>query len=122
MKSILLSILILVPLWASADHLDVIEVKLKDGCTLEKYVAIATDFNEQWGKKYGYHAEVASPVQNEKLVSIFWLGRTANTEAFGKAWDAWRNENMDAKSLASKLQARFDECSDNEARSGFDLY
>ena len=97
-------------------------MKLKDGCTVERYVAIVKDFNEQWGKNYAYRAELAVPVQNDELVSIFWLGRTANTEAFGKAWDAWRNELTDPKSLASKLQARFEKCSDNESRSGFDLY
>ncbi len=122
MRSLLIAALVLVPLSASSDHLDVIQVKLKDGCTLGKYVAIATDFNEQWGKNYGYRAEVAAPLQNDELVSIFWLGRTANAEAFGKAWDAWRNELADPKSLASKLQARFTKCSENESRSSFDLY
>jgi hypothetical protein len=80
------------------------------------------DFNEQWGKKYGYRSEVAVPVQNDDLVSIFWLGRSAGAEAFGKAWDAWRSELTDPKSLASKLQARFSKCSDSESRSGFELY
>ncbi len=122
MRSLLIAALVLVPLAASSDHLDVIQVKLTDGCTLEKYVAIATDFNEQWGKNYGYRAEVAAPLQNDELVSIFWLGRSANTEAFGKAWDAWRDQFADPKSLASKLQARLDNCSVNESRSGFDLY
>jgi len=122
MKSLLISALILVPLSAGADHLDVIEVQLKDGCTLEKYVAIAGDFNEQWGKKHGYQSEVAVPIQSAELASVFWVGRTANAEAFGKAWDAWRNENMDPKSVASKLNARFIECSDNVARRGYDLY
>jgi hypothetical protein len=122
MKNLMIAVLACFPLSASADHLDVIEVKLKEDCTVAKYVAIANDFNEQWGKDYGYHSEVAVPVQNQALVSIYWLGRTANAEAFGKAWDAWRDQNMDSKSLASKLQARFDECSTNESRSGYDLY
>ena len=122
MKSLLIAALVLGPLSASADHLDVIQVKLKDGCTSNQYVEIAKDFNENWGKNYGYHAEIAVPVQNDELVSIFWLGRSANTEAFGKAWDAWRDQLADPKSLASKLQARLDNCSVNESRSGFDLY
>ncbi len=121
-KNLVIAALVLFPLSAGADHLDVIKVTLKDDCTLEQYVAIANDFNEQWGTNNGYRSEVAVPVQNEELVSIFWLGRTASAEAFGKAWDTWRNQLTDPKSLASKLNARFVECSDNTSRSGFDLY
>ena len=122
MKNLLIAVLFLFPLSASADHLDVIQVTLKDNCTVEQFVAIANDFNEQWGKNYGYRSEVAVPVQSEDLVSIFWLGRSAGAEAFGKAWDTWRNELTDPKSFASKLRARFDKCSDSESRSGFELY
>jgi len=55
-------------------------------------------------------------------LAIFWLGRSANTETFGRAWDAWRDQLADPKSVASRLQGRFTKCSDNESRSGFDLY
>jgi len=121
-RKLVIASLILFPLSAAADHMDVIEVTLKDGCTVEEYVAIAKDFNDQWAKKYGYHSEVAVPVQNEQLTSIYWLGRSASTEAFGKAWDAWRDQTRDANSVAGKLQERFTKCSENKARSGFDLY
>jgi len=122
MKKLVIAALTFFPLSASADHMDVIEVTLKEGCTVEQYVAIAKDFNEKWAKKYGYHSEVAVPVQNEELISIYWLGRSASTEAFGKAWDAWRDQIRDPDTVAAKLQARFTECSDNKARSGFDIY
>jgi hypothetical protein len=118
----LVAVPFLFSLSASADHLDVIQMTLNDDCTVEQFVTIANDFNEQWGKKYGYRSEVAVPVQNDDLVSIFWLGRSAGAEAFGKAWDAWRSELTDPKSLASKLQARLSKCSDSESRSGFELY
>ena len=105
-----------------AGHMDVIQVSLKDGCTVAQYAAIAQDFNKDWGKKHGYKAEVVVPIQSEELVSIFWVGRSANAAAFGAAWDAWRDALPDAKSTAAKLQARFDACSTNTSRNGYDVY
>lgn len=122
MKKLLIAALVLAPFSANADFLDVIQVKLKDGCTAKEYISIANDFNDQWAKDYGYRSEVAVPVQNDELVSIFWLGRSANAEAFGKAWDAWRDGLADPKSLPAKLNKRFEACSTNESRSGFDLF
>jgi len=112
----------MLPLPAPAGHLDVIQVKLKDTCSVEKYRAIAKDFNEQWGKANGYQAEVAVSLQSHDLASIFWLGRSANAEAFGKAWDSWRDALADPKSVAGKLSARFTACSENQARRSYDVY
>ena len=109
-------------LCAFADHLDVIEVKLNDGCDMSTYVAIKDDFNEQWAKPHGYHAEVLMPVQSHNLVSFFWVGRSANTAVFGAAWDQWSADLMDPNSVASKLWARFLECSTNLSRRGYDVY
>jgi hypothetical protein len=114
--------MLLVPIAASAEHLDVIQGKLMEGCTLEKYVTIKNDFNEQWGRSHGYLAEVASPVQSNDLASVFWIGRTASAEAFGRAWDTWRTEIADSKSVAGKLDARFNKCVTNEARRGYDVH
>jgi hypothetical protein len=122
MKRLLMTAILLAPVTASAAYLDVIQVKLKDGCTVEKYAAIKSDFNEQWGKSHGYQAEIAFPVQSENLTAVFWTGRTANAEAFGKAWDAWRAELSESKSVAAKLNERFEKCSTNQSRSGYDLY
>ncbi len=123
MRILLLTIaVLLVPICASADHLDVIQFKLKEGCTLETYVAIKNDFNAQWGKSHGYTAEIASPVASNDLASLYWIGRTANAEAFGKAWDIWRNELSDPKSVAAKLNERFQKCSMSESRRSYDIY
>ena len=65
--------------------------------------------------------KIASAVQSNDLVTIFWLGRTANAEAFGRAWDAWRTELSNKKSVASKLNERFGKCTENMGRRGFDL-
>ena len=122
MKKLLMIAILLAPVAASAAYLDVIQGKLKDGCTLDKYVAIKNDFNEQWGKSHGYQAEIASPVQSSDLVSVFWSGRTASAEAFGKAWDIWRTELSDPKSVAAKLNERFEKCVTNQSRNGYDIY
>ncbi len=126
-KSLLFAALLLVPasllaLPAAADHLDVIQVKLREGCSVDQYVAIMKDFNTQWGKKNGYTAEVAVPIQNNDLVHLFWMGRTADTAGFGKAWDVWRTEISDGNSVAGKLNARFTACSENVSRNGWDIY
>ncbi len=74
-------------------------------------------------KDYGYEAELAVPLQSNDLASVFWVGRTANAEAFGKAWDAWRDAQSDPASLAAKLEARFQACGQMiQARRSYDVY
>ena len=121
MKRLLAAMLLIMPMTAMADYLDVIEVKLNQGCTFSSYVAIAKDFNE-WGKANGYMAEVLMPVQRSSLDTVFWVGRTANAAAFGKAWDTWRDAQANPESVPAKLWTRFVACSVNVSRSGFDTY
>ncbi len=123
--SVSLSVLFAVatfPSMAAAEHDDVILVKLHENCSVQDYVKIKDDFNATWAKDYGYLAEVSVPLQATDLSTVFWVGRSANAAAFGKAWDAWRDAQSDPKSTAAKLQARFDECSTNLSRRGFDVY
>ena len=122
MRKLLFTILLLLPISAFADHIDVIEVQLNEGCSLPEYVAIKDAFNEQWGSKNGYHSEVLAPIQSNNLTSLFWVGRTDNAAAYGKAWDQWRNDLADSNSTASKLWARFSDCSTNIGRRGYDVY
>lgn len=123
MKKWVILTALLFPFATFADHMDVIQMKLLEDCSISEYVEIMRDFNEQWAKDYGYEAELAVPLQSQNLVSLFWVGRSANAEAFGKAWDAWRDAQSDADSLAAKLQARFNECGEfNEARRSYDIY
>ncbi len=122
MKKIIFLVFLISPFGALADHIDVIEVELSEGCSVSKYVAIKDDFNEQWGSKNGYHSEVFVPIQSNNLTSIFWVGRSDNAAAFGKAWDQWRNDLTNPDSVASKLWARFLDCSTNVGRRGYDVY
>ena len=121
MKRLLAAILLIMPMTSMADYLDVIEVKLNKDCTFSSYVAIAKDFNE-WGKANGYTAEVLMPLQRSSLDTVFWVGRTANAAAFGKAWDTWRDALANSDSVPAKLWARLAACSTNVSRSGFDTY
>lgn len=121
MKRLLLAILLCIPFSASAEHMDVIEFKMVEGCSWDKYMQIVEDFNE-WGKGYGYNAKVAVPLQNDNLVSYYWLGTSKDAATFGKAWDAWRDGLSDPDSAPAKLWARFLECSENLGRWGYDVY
>ncbi len=119
MKKLLFAFLLVLPIGAFADHIDVIEVQLNEGCSMSTYLAIKDDFNEQWAKEYNYHAEVLVPIQSNNLTSLFWVGRSANTAVFGKAYDQWTTDLMDPDSVASKLVARFEECTDSLGRRGY---
>jgi hypothetical protein len=122
MKIFVLTLLLFIPMTASAEYLDVIESKLVDGCSPDKYLKIVNDFNKEWGMKNGYTAKIAMPLQSSNLESIFWLGTTKDAASFGKAWDTWRDAMSDPDSVAAKLQARLTQCDVNLARRGYDLY
>lgn len=122
MKAILALVLLGFSMNAFADYIDVIEVKLNEGCTLTEYVKIKDDFNSQWGSKNGYSSEILMPIQSQNLVSFYWVGRTASAAAFGNAWDVWRNGQSDPNSVPAKLSARFAACSTNVSRRGYDVY
>lgn len=122
MKRILFAFLVTLPIAAYADHVDVIEVQLNEGCSIATYLAIKDDFNQQWAKKYDYRAEVLVPIQSHNLTSLYWVGRSASTAAFGKAWDQWNSDLKSPDSVASKLWARFSDCGQNIGRRGYDVY
>jgi len=122
MKTLLIIATLFIPFSALADHMDVFEFKLKNNCSLSEFLEVVKDFNHDWGEKNSYRAEIAVPIQSDNLVNIYWLGRSASTESFGKAWDTWRNELEDKDSTASKLSKRIDACSENLSRHGYDIY
>ena len=119
MKKLLCALLLSLPIGAFAEHVDVIEVELNEGCSVSTYVAIKNDFNENWADKYGYQAEVLVPIQSNNLTSLFWVGRSADAGVFGEAWEQWRADLQDPDSVAAKLWVRFLECSTNIGRRGY---
>ena len=122
MRVVFAMLLLALPMTAAADHLDVIEFTLNEGCSFDTYMKIANDFNTEWGSKNGYKSEVLMPIQSHNLVSMYWIGRSANAAAYGKAWDTWRDAQADPNSVPSKLWARFLACSTNISRRGYDVY
>ena len=106
------------PLIASADYIDVIEFKLKEGCTMAKYMDIVKDFNTLIEPK-GYKAEIMSPFYSSNLESLIWVGRTKDVESFGKGSNAYGNAATDANTAEGKLAARFRECSTSTARRSY---
>lgn len=122
MKKLLLIAALMLPGPAMADTLDVITSKLKDGCTFGTYLGITRDFNASWGKANGYTAQVMLPVHSQDSGMIIWVGNTASAQAFGKAWDTWRNALANPNSTEAKLQARFDACSTQISRASYDSY
>ena len=122
MKKLLLLILFLTPTLASAEYMDVIRFKLTDQCSFSEYLEIKNDFNSQWGEANGYISSIAMPLQHDDLESMYWIGRTENAAAFGAAWDTWRDALGDPDSVPAKLWARFEVCSENLSRRGYDIY
>ncbi|MDH3578340.1 MAG: hypothetical protein OEO71_11070 [Gammaproteobacteria bacterium] len=121
MKKMLIAVFLLLPLNAVAEHMDVIEFEMLEGCPMDQYMAIVQDFNK-WGKEYSYQAKIAFPVQSNNLTSMYWLGTSANAATFGKAWDAWRDGLADPDSVPAKLAARFAVCTKNLGRRGYDVF
>ncbi len=122
MKKLLLLILFLTPTLASAEYMDVIKFKLTGQCSFSEYLEIKNDFNSQWGEANGYISRVAMPLQNDDLGSMYWIGTTENAAAFGAAWDSWRDALGDPDSVPAKLSARFQVCSENLSRRGYDIF
>ena len=106
------------PMIASADYLDVIESKMKEGCTITKYMDIVKDFNALYTPK-GYTAEILTPIYGTNMDTIIWVGRTKNIETFGKGAQAYGDAVADANSPEGKIAARFRECSTNVARRSY---
>ena len=122
MKKILFAVLLSAPLSAFAGgHMDVIRLTLNEGCSLGQLLEIRDDFNV-WGAEYGYQSRIAMPIQGSDINSLFWIGESADAATFGAAWDAWRDGLSDADSAPAKLWARFQACSTNQERYGYDVY
>lgn len=122
MKKMILMTAVLMSAPASAATLDVISSKLKPSCSFATYMAITKEFNDTWGKAHGYNAQLMLPVHSSDTSLVVWVGTTASSEAFGKAWDVWRTALANPNSMEAKLQARFDACSTQVSRVSYNTY
>ncbi len=103
---------------AKADMWDVLEITLSEKCTVEKYLKLVDDFNEYYKDK-GYQAEILLPLHTQNQAAIFWIGRTKNSEDFGKAYDHWLAGQAQDGSAVDKLSDRFADCGTTTSRSSF---
>ncbi len=122
MRNLIVVAALLLPIPASATTFDVITTRLKPECSFATYRAITKDFNDSWGKSHGYTASLALPVHSATSGVIVWMGTTKSAEAFGKAWDTWRDALADPASVPARLQARFDACGTQISRESYDSY
>ncbi len=111
----------LLPSAATAEHWDVIAFEMTGKCSFEKYLGVVADFNA-WGAEHGYQAKVAQPLQSDNLTTYFWVGSSADAATFGAAYGVWLNGLADENSTPSKLWKRFQECSTNMRRDGYQVY
>lgn len=60
------------------------------------------------------------PLFNNDISTHYWLGRSADHETFGKAYDTWQSTQADADSVSAKLNASFGECGqENTSRNAY---
>jgi hypothetical protein len=109
MKKIIGAMLFLVASASHAGHLEVISFTLNDDCSMAKYLEIVNDFNA-WAETRGYQTEIAVPHFSDDQETLYWMGRSANAEVFGKANDEWVGALGNAGSVPAQLMARFNEC------------
>lgn len=122
MKKLIALFVLAFPMAAQADYVDVIASKMTGACSMAKYLQIVKDFNEQWGKSHNYTVEILVPQQSADVHTFYWVGRTANAQAFGKGLDEWNAAQADPNSGPAKLMARFRECTTSSSRAGFMTY
>lgn len=121
MKKLLAAALLLMPMASLADHYDVIEAKFKEGCEFSRYMAIVREFNA-WAKDHGYEAEIAIKIHQANPATFIWLGRSANAETFGKAFDTWTAAVATSGSVPAELNKQFRECTEIVNRRSYDAY
>jgi hypothetical protein len=111
--------LLLAPLTASADYLDVIGNKLNDGCSFDQYLGLVKDFRGVMkSESYGYTVEIAQPRTGEDLTIIWWIGRTKDLATFQKDNARWEAALMKSGSPEAKLNDKLTKCSTNVSRNG----
>lgn len=90
-RTALLAVALLVsPLAARADYVDVITNKLLPGCSLGQYLGLVDEFRALMkAQKYNYRVETIVPFSGPALNEIYWVGRTANLAEFGQESERW---------------------------------
>ena len=111
--------LLLTPLAAHADYLDVITNKLRDGCTLDKYLGVVEEFRGVMKSQgYKYTVEIVPPFIGDDLTVIYWVGREPSFATFGEESDRWEAAIAKPGTPEAKINEKLDACTENVSRSG----
>ncbi len=111
--------MLLAPLVAHADYLDVIANKLKAGCSVEQYLVVVEEFRGVMKSQgYKYTVEIAVPFTGPDLSLIYWVGREPNFGTFGQESDRWEAAIAKPGTPEAKISEKLNACSENVSRSG----
>jgi hypothetical protein len=119
MKKLITIFLLAFPAVAMADYVDVLSAKLKDGCSIATFQQIVADLNATWAQGGDYKAQLLVPVMSEDLHTLYWVGRAASAEAYGRSLDRWVKEANDPGTVTGKLNERMNACVAWVGRAGF---
>ena len=119
LRTALLAFALVTPLAAHADYLDVITNKLKDGCSLDKYLGVVEEFRGVLkAQGYKYTVEIAPPFIGDDLSVVYWVGREPNFATFGEESDRWEAAIVKPATPEAKINEKLDACADSVSRSG----
>jgi len=111
--------LVLTPLIAHADYLDVITNRLTTGCSLDKYLGVVEEFRGVMKSQgYKYTVEIAPPFIGSDLSVVYWVGRTPNFATFGQESDRWEAAIAKSGTPEAAISQKLNACSENVSRSG----
>ena len=111
--------LMLGPVSAQADYIDVITNQLTGSCTLEKYLEVVEEFRGvMTSEGYSYTVEIMTPVSGPDLSHVYWVGRTKDFATFGTEFTKWLAALEKSGSPESKVNAKLNKCAANLTRTG----
>jgi len=111
--------MLLTPLAAHADYLDVITSKLTAGCSLDQYLTVVEEFRGVMkSQKYKYTVEIAAPFIGSDLSVVYWVGRTPNFASFGEGSSRWEAAVAKPGTPEAKINDKLNACSESVSRSG----
>lgn len=117
--TLLASAMLLTPLVAHADYLDVITSRLTTGCSLDKYLAVVEEFRGVMKTQgYKYTVEIAPPFIGSDLSVVYWVGREPNFATFGQESDRWEAAIAKPGTPEATVSEKLNACSANVSRSG----
>ena len=107
---IVIGLLFASPFSVPADMVDVVTIKLNDGCDVAQLLQVHKDLNAYGEKNGGVPYDLLTPLHSDTQGVFFAVGRHPSVEAFGKSNDDFRAKAGVKGSAAATLLTRFSEC------------